>query len=70
MEESGPVFMFLVFQTPDTNNHPGWEAAEQFRAPLGMGQQLRALSEACVWTFLSRGQILQTWTGFYERQFF
>lgn len=34
------------------------------------GSQLRVLDGACTWTFLSRGQILQTWTAFYESQFF
>lgn len=62
--------MLLVFHMPDTNNHQGWKATEQFRAPLRISQQLWAFSEACKSTFLSGGQILQTSAGLRKSQFF
>lgn len=55
---------------PDTNNHQGWKATEQFRVPLGISQQLRAFTEACKSTFLSSSQILQTPADFHKSQFF
>ncbi len=61
--------MLLVFQMPDTNNHQGWKATEQFRVPLRISQQLWAFSEACKSTFLSWGQILQTSADLHKSQF-